>query len=180
MHNLIAATGFLLLIPPSLLAQNNNQPARHLAYVFEGFGSRGMGFYTGFGGEGYLRNEIGLGADVGVVGLGTFAHGNPNKIGVGSADMSYRLFSNRAIAILGPFVSGGYTMFFGQDTGTPEGGNLTHGFNIGGGSSIWETKHYGGRFEIRYYGHGGRILWASYPTVAQFNFIAFRFAMTFR
>ena len=56
----------------------------------------------------------------------------------------------------------------------------TNGFNLGGGADLLSTKHPGLRFDVRYYGHGGRILKNAYPDVAEFSFVAFRVGLTFR
>jgi len=148
-----------------------------------------MGAVAGFGGEYIHRNGLGAGLEVGTAGFNTSTNGNPNWIGTGSADASYHFFANSIDGHAVPFVTGGYTSFFGQDTLVPStapgceyncGGTHTNGYNLGGGVDIFATKHIGMRLDVRYYGHGGRILWASFPSDAQLNFVAFRIALTFR
>ena len=178
MKRLIALVILLLMAPASMLAQNSDHPPRGQGYAFLGYGTRGMGLNTGFGGELYAYKGLGMGIEFGTAGLGTSANGNINWIGLGSADFSYHFFPKKVMGKAAPFVTGGLTMFFGQDTDVTQ--NLTHGYNVGGGVDLFASKHLGARFDVRYYGHGGRILWASYPDLAQLSFTAFRIALTFR
>jgi hypothetical protein len=184
MKAFIAIAAVLLLAPAWASAQNlDPQSSYHqphgLGYIFVGYGSRQMGQTEGFGGEAYLAKGLGVTAEVGTTGRGTKSNGNPNWIGVGSLDFAYHLFLKRTHNQVAPFVTGGYSNFFGQDTDTP-GGNLTNGYNLGGGIDLLAAKHVGMRFDFRYFGHGGRILWASFPTLPQFSFAAFRVGLTFR
>lgn len=191
MKKLIATAALLFVVPMFASAQNADHQPQGLGYVFFGAGSHKMGLTTGFGGEGYVSKGLGGGVEVGTAGLGRSTNGNSNWIGVGSADLSYHLFSKKIQGSAAPFVAGGYTIFFGQDVflqypGPPSSGpvpgrgNFTNGFNVGGGIDIFASKHAGVRFNVRYNAHGGRILWASFPSLAQFSFVAFRIGMTFR
>jgi hypothetical protein len=187
MKKLIATVALLLMVPAWGSAQDTDHQPHGLGYVFLGLGTQGMGFTSGFGGEGYLSKGLGLGAEVGAAGLGASNNRNPNIIGVGSVDLSYHFFPKKIHGKPVPFVEGGYTIFFGQDVellspGCPlfGCGHYQNGFNIGGGIDIFGTKHAGVRFDVRYNGHGGRILWASYPNLAQLSFVAFRIGLTFR
>jgi hypothetical protein len=180
--NKLPATAVLLLMVPALTwAQNADPQPRGLGWAFVGAGSRSMGLTTGFGGEGYVYKGLGIGgADIAVAGIGESNNGNrTNEIGLASRDASYHIFSQKAGGRVAPFGEGGYTAFFGQDTDTP-GGNVTSGYNARGGVDIFAARHYGARFDVRYYGHGGRILFASFPNLAQFNFAAYRVGFTFR
>lgn len=51
---------------------------------------------------------------------------------------------------------------------------------LGGGVDLLARKHFGLRFDVRYYDHGGRILRYIYPKIEQFSFVAFRIGLTFR
>ena len=137
-----------------------------------------MGQTEGFGGEAYA-GPLAIGAEVGTTGLNTTSNGNPNWIGMGSLDFSYHFFLKKTHNQVAPFATGGYTNFFGQDTDTA-GGNYTNGYNVGGGVDLFATKHVGLRFDFRYYGHGGRILWASFPNLDQLSPTVFRIGLTFR
>jgi len=138
---------------------------------------------AGFGGEVYVFKGLGIGAEVGVAGLDI--RGNRNKMtGVGSADLSYHFFPKKIRGNAAPFVAGGYTVFFGHNTHTGTGlwGHkplMTQGFNVGGGIDVFASKHVGVRFDVRYHGHGGRILNYIYPDLDQFSFVAVRVALTF-
>jgi hypothetical protein len=179
MKTLIAMMALLLTLPASLSAQSADQKSQGLGYTFIGGGTHSMGATWGFGGEYLNKTGWGVGAEMATAGWDTSTNGNRNWIGMGSLDFSYHIFTKKNRSGVVPFVEGGYTNFFGQDTDTP-GGNTTNGFNVGGGVDLFASKHVGARFDVRYNGHGGRILWASFPQDSQFNFVAFRFGLTFR
>jgi hypothetical protein len=184
MMRLIAAFALVLLIPPSGCGQNSVHPPHGLGYGFVGLDTSQMGSTAGFGVEGFASKGLGVGLELAAAGLGDSANGNINTIGLGSADVSYHLFTKKAQGRVAPFVAGGYTNFFGQDvrllSGRFSNGNYQNGYNVGGGVDIFEIGPAGARFDVRYYGHGGRILWASFPNLAQLSFTAVRFAITFR
>ena len=196
MKKLIVTVALFLLMPAFVWAQDTDHKPRVLGSVFIGAGSHQMGITTGFGGEGYIYKGLGVGAEIGTAGFTTSTNGNRNIIGVGSADLFYHFFPKNIQRSAAPFVAGGYTLFFGQDveaytgsvgplTGFPPvgarlTGNIAHGFNVGGGVDIFAAKHVGARFDLRYYAHGGHILWASFPNEAQLSFVVFRIGLTFR
>src|SRR5437899_12321362 len=111
---------------------------------------------------------LGLGAEIGYVGQ-DWSFGR-DAIGVGSADMSYHFLPKTNDGKVEPFLVGGYTVFFGQDTGT---GSAANGFNFGGGVNIWLRKRAAMRLEVRDNAHGDRILRGTYPNLAEFTFRAF-------
>jgi hypothetical protein len=190
MKRLFATVAVLLNLHTLTLAQDADRPPRGQGYIFIGAATHQLGASAGFGGEFYSAMGLGGGFEGATVGFNSSANGNSNWIGMGSADVTYHFFRKKIEGHAVPFVSGGYTSFFGQDTLTYPlptsgcayscGGNHTNGFNIGGGADILVAKHAGVRFDLRYYGHGGRILWASFPNDAQLNFVAFRIGLTFR
>ena len=96
MKTLIATTAMLLMAPPAFSsAQDGDHQSRGLGYVFVGAGTHTMGLTTGFGVEGYVYKGLGMGVEVGTAGLGASANGNPNWIGLGSADASYHFFPKK-------------------------------------------------------------------------------------
>jgi hypothetical protein len=181
MKRLVAAATLLAIIPALALAQNADHPPRGLGYVFVGAGSGITTPTVGFGGELHVARGFALGAEVGAIGLG----GDPNeKTGVGSADLSYHFLHKKTRGHAAPFVGGGYTVFFGHNTHTGTGlwGHkplMTQGFNVGGGVDIFAEKLVGVRVDVRYHGHGGRILNYVFPDLDQFSFVAVRVALTF-
>jgi len=188
MKALIATVTLLLAAATFASAQNTAEPSTGhlppgLGYVFVGDATHGMGLAGGFGGELSSSSGLGMGLEVGAVGMTRKgdAYYNSYTTGVGSADALYHYFPKKAKGhIASPFVAGGYTMLFGHNS-DPMGKNvMTNGFNIGGGVDLFATKHAGVRFDVRYYGHGGRILKNAYPDLAQFSFVAFRVGLTFR
>jgi hypothetical protein len=189
MKQFITATLLIVAVPVVVLAQSADPSPRGQAYIFIGAATHQMGATAGFGGEVYSSRGLGVGVEAGTAGFNTSTNGNPNWIGLGSADLSYHFFRKTIERHVAPFITGGYTVFFGQDTCTGLGAclatdkygpNYTNGFNIGAGVDFFATKHAGLRFDVRYYGHGGRILWASFPNDAQLDFIAFRIGLTFK
>jgi opacity protein-like surface antigen len=182
MKIIIALIALLFMGSAVAMAQDTDHPPRGLGYVFVGGGTHSMGLTTGFGGERYVIKGLGLGAELGAAGV----IGDSNKlIGVGSADASYHFFPKKIRGNAAPFLTGGYSNFFGHNTHTGTGfwGHkplMTQGFNLGGGVDLFAKKHLGVRFEVRYYGHGGRILNYTFPNLDQFSFVAFRIGLTFR
>jgi hypothetical protein len=184
MPKLTATATLLFMVAALASAQNADHQPRGVGYVFLGAGTHHMGLTAGFGGEYVDKGGLGIAVEVGTAGLGTSANGNPNWIGLGSANVSYNFFAKKIQGNAAPFVAGGYTIFFGQDVKglgpSPnfKNGNYENGFNVGGGVDLFASKHAGVRFDVRYNAHGGRILWASFPSLAQLSFVAFRIGLT--
>jgi opacity protein-like surface antigen len=177
----VVPTALLFLIPTLVWAQDANHQPGGLGYGFIGGGTHSMFPTAGIGGEGYMPGGLGLGAEVATAGWGTKDNwGDSNITGLGSADLSYHFFPKKIRGNAAPFVTGGYTLFFGHNV-VERGKDLTaNGFNVGGGVDVFATRHIGARFDVRYYGHGGRILRFKYPDLDQFSFSAFRIGVTFR
>jgi opacity protein-like surface antigen len=181
MNRIIVTAILFILLPRFAAAQKPDHPPRGLGYGFVGAGTAGMGLNSGIGGELGIANGFGVGAEVG--GIGLTAQDDNKVTGVGSLDLIYHHFPKKLRGNAAPFLTGGYATFFGHNTHTEFGGGgayHTHGFNLGGGVDLFATSHLGVRLDLRYYGHGGRILNWVYPNVQQFSFVAFRIGMTFR
>ncbi len=172
--SVLAIFAFCAFIPTPAAAQVIYNQPHGLGYIFAGDGTHSMGLNTGFGGERYVFRGLALGAEIGAAGV----LADPNiRMGVGSADGSYHFFFKKLLGNAAPFVTGGYSNFFGHNThvGTGFFGHkplMTEGYNVGGGVDLFAMKHLGVRFEVRYYGHGGRILNYTFPNVDQFSFVA--------
>jgi opacity protein-like surface antigen len=124
---------------------------------------------TGFGGEVLIQKGVGVGIELGYAGDWSFS-GTGSAVGVGSLDATYHFFGNKSRRRVEPFLTGGYSLYYGERTTTQSG------FNLGGGVNFWVIKHVAPRLEIRY--QGGINGFHGY---SQFNhFVAFRFGMTFR
>ena len=91
-------------------------------------------------------------------------------MGVGSVDATYHFFGNKSRRRVEPFLSGGYSLYYGQRT------TFQSGFNVGGGISRWVVKHAAVRLEIR--DQGGINHFDGFSPFT--NFVAFRVGMTFR
>jgi opacity protein-like surface antigen len=127
------------------------------------------GTNTGFGGEVLVHKGVGVGIELGYAGPDWSFDGN-GAVGVGSLDASYHFFGNKSRRRVEPFLTGGYSLYYGQRTTTQSG------FNLGGGVNLWVIKHVAPRLEVRY--QGGINGFHGY---SQFNhYVAFRFGMTFR
>jgi hypothetical protein len=183
-------TALVLLLSGAALAsaqntdeQSTGHQPKGLGYVFVGEATHGMGFTGGFGGELSSSSGLGMGLEVGAAGITRKgdAYYSSYTTGVASADVLYHYFPRKTKSpTASPFIAGGYTMLFGHNS-DPMGKNVkTNGFNIGGGVDLFAAKHAGVRFDVRYYGHGGRILKNAYPDLAEFSFVAFRIGLTFR
>jgi opacity protein-like surface antigen len=182
MKKLVVAASLLALIPAWAVAQSAVHPPGGQGYVFVGGGNHQMTPTVGFGGEAYARNGLGGGIEIGVADLTIPITGDSNTtLGLGSADLSYHFFPKKPENKAAPFVSGGYTLFFGHNAIIHGPSDFTtSGFNLGGGVDVFAARRLGARLEVRYFGHGGRILHYTFPDVDQFNFVAFRIALTFR
>jgi len=125
---------------------------------------------TGFGGEVLFHKGGGVGVELGYAGPDWSFSGKGSAVGVGSLDATYHFFGNWSRRKVEPFLTGGYTLYYGERTTTQSG------YNLGGGLNFWVGKHVAPRLEIRY--QGGINGFHGY---SQFNyFVAFRVGMTFR
>ena len=177
----LCAVALLLVLPALVLGQDTDHRPRGLGYAFIGGGTHSMGLTTGLGGEYVDKSGLGLGAEVAVAGLTTTnKEGGSNMMGVGSADVSYHFLPKNIRSHASPFVAGGYTLFFGHNASLVGKDVTTNGFNVGGGVDFFGAKHLGVRFDVRYHGHGGRILKFTYLNLDEFSFVAFRIGLTFR
>lgn len=129
---------FLAAFAGNLQAQRSN------GYIFFAPGGAtccgytGMTLHAGVGGEGILGKGIGLGAELGA--LGVRENFSDSVIGVFSPNGYYH-FVHRKETTLDPFVTGGYTLVFRNGHA-----NL---FNFGGGVNYWFTSRLGLRMEFR-------------------------------
>jgi hypothetical protein len=173
------ATVMLLLAAAALAsAQDASYPPRGMEYGFVG---AGMGLNAGLGVEVRVVNGFGVGTELG--GIGLAAKDDNKTTGLWSVNPVYHYFPRNPRVKVAPFFAGGLSEFFGHNTHTEFGGGgayHTFGFNVGGGLDVFATRHTGLRLDLRYYGHGGRILNWVYPDVEQFSFVAVRVAVTFR
>jgi len=127
------------------------------------------GTNTGFGGELLGRKGLGVGIELGY-GAPDWSFSGDGAVGVGSVNGSYHFFGGRTRRRVDPFVSGGYSLYFGQRT------TFQSGFNVGGGVNLWFIKHAALRLEIRDQDGINH-----FDGFSQFTrFAAFRFGMTFR
>ncbi len=184
MRKAVAAMALLLAIPGFAPAQETRYPPWYDAYIYFGRDNKQMGQTGGIGGEGSVYRNLGLDLELGMAGFGGPAVLHHHTIGIGSADATYHLFRKSVNERIVPFASAGYSPFFGQVIKLPNGAfeksNVQHGYNVGAGIDIWSKRRVGARFDVRYYAHGGRILYNNFPNLSQLSFMSVRFALTVR
>ncbi len=188
MKKLIAAAGLLVAIPTFASAQNADSHLQGQFYFFAApivsntqyvtlfkppaqftqTTKRG-GNNTGFGGEVLSRNGVGVGVEFAYAGP-DWSYDGGGAVGVGSVDATYHFFGNKSRGRVEPFLTGGYSLYFGQRT------TFQSGFNLGGGINLWLVRHAAVRLEIRNQGGINHFQGFSQFT----DFVAFRFGMTFR
>lgn len=139
MRRIVVAIVFIVLAQGLALGQSADGGK---AWVY-GFGGVGVGtngnsdalIHVGGGGEGYFRNGIGLGAELGYL---TSTGNTGNGIALASVNASYH-FNRSGKAV--PFLTGGASI---AGAGFASGGG-----NFGGGVNYWVSRRFGLRFEVR-------------------------------
>jgi hypothetical protein len=174
MRRLIPQVALLLMVPALTLAQDAGHPYRGQGYVVCGFGVglplRGISStridQIGAGGEGFLYEGLGLGAEVGYASW----RGYGNSAWVVSGDFSYHFGRHARRGRLDPFVLGGASFVGPTEAG---GGRGSPAGNFGGGTNLWIADHAALRFEFRDVAEATQF-WP-YP-----HYLSFRFGVTFR
>jgi len=193
---LIAIIAWFFVMPASASAQDADKPTQVQAYVFiapivsntryvvnpayygvvfhhgdplpaDFYSSRERGgVNAGFGGEIFVHKGLGVGVE--------FGYAAPEwrfsriGVGIGSANASYHFFGKNNRRRIEPYVTGGYSLYFGDRTA------FESGFNLGGGINIWMARHVGLRLEVRDQDH------INYFHSSFTRFVAFRVGVTFR
>jgi len=162
----LTLTAALLLIAPALApAQDANRQSQGQGYLFVGpiltsYRGHSGGLSTGFGGELFVPQWIGVGAEL------AYASSYGANMGMGSIDFSYHPLGKHSRAQA--FATAGPSLYFGQRS-------IKTGFNLGGGVNYWLAKHFAFRFEVRdNFGVGNE----EFLGITHFD--AFRFGLTFK
>lgn len=156
---------FLLAAAPGLLVAQAASERRGQGYVFVAPGAvaddGAVGtLHVGVGGEGLVYKGLGVGAEIGYLGL---TRGLGNGIGVFSANGSYHFRNVTSSGKLVPFVTGGYSLLFR--------GEAINAANFGGGINYWFHDRVGLRLEFRDH----------LPAHADLShYVGFRFGLAFR
>lgn len=159
MKKLIATAALLLVIPTLASAQDGDHTYRVQGYLFVAPTTNDASITTGFGGDAFVYRGLGLGAEL--------AYANhDNGRGAGSADVSYHFLQSAKYKVE-PFVTGGFSLYFGDGLGP--------GFNLGGGVNFWMSKRAALRFEARDHEHGDGPFDNDHH-----RFVAYRIGVTFR
>ncbi|HYR44261.1 MAG TPA: hypothetical protein VER98_14625 [Terriglobia bacterium] len=136
-------------------------------YVFFAPGTSTNVFYKelatihiGGGAEGFIYKGLGAGAEIGPViawsAPGGYAISPPfDRVhGLGSANIAYHFLPRTTDRKLEPFLTAGYSLFFGIGNSLEiPGRGSTHtqsGYNVGGGVNFWLQKKAALRFEVRH------------------------------
>ena len=125
--------------PSAKQTSSNNGYGYGYVFAAPGVASGGTPtFHIGGGGEGILKNGLGIGAEIGYIGpIGELGNG----FGVFSVNGSYHFLKENKSDKVAPLVTGGYTGFFR--------GGYINGVNFGGGINYWFKERVGLRFELR-------------------------------
>jgi opacity protein-like surface antigen len=139
----------------------------------------GAGVHLGVGGEGFFNRFVGVGAEAGYVGG---SRTSKSDAGILSPNFVARFLAKDDKNKVEPFVTGGYTLFYHQETYTWYYPNLgwvpfteskfRNGANLGAGVNLWASERIGVRFEFRDY-----ILLGNYGTI---HFAGGHIGLTFR
>ena len=177
MKRLIATVTLLLMVSTSALAQNADNLSHGQGYVFIGpavgpsilWKETAVGVNAGFGGEVFVYRGLGVGTECGYASPKISFNGD-EAVGSTSFNASYHSYDFRKKDRRGvePFVTGGYSLYWGDRRATQ------NGFNLGGGANIWLAKHAAVRLEIRGQGNVNHF----HDSFAYF--VAFRIGVTFR
>ncbi|MGO9273852.1 MAG: hypothetical protein ACLQOO_27030 [Terriglobia bacterium] len=179
MKKLMATAVLLFIVPAWASAQNTDDHYRGQGYVLFGLGTGtrpcfnapGLDYCfhplfkaVGGGGEGFLYQGLGLGAELGYANWG----GYDNQAWIASGDLSYHL-RRRAARGIDPFVLAGASLIVPTHKG---GGRGDVAPNFGGGANLWLAKHAALRVEFR------DIAAANFWSYDQY--LSFRVGLTFR
>lgn len=150
MRRLILITGIgmgLALIPTQGFGQEVAEP-QLLGYTFLAPGATfysggpvARTFHAGVGGEGVFYKGLGVGAEIGAVGV------NPGGgFGLVSTNVSYRFGNGTFSPTVVPFVTGGYSLRLNKGDGWSPSQHLV---NFGGGVDYWFNPDLALRLEVR-------------------------------
>lgn len=139
---------------PSTLALADS-PIGWQGYLFLAPGTGAIGrfvngranIHVGGGGEALVYKGLGVGGEIGAVtpwsspGGGFICCLSQTTIGLTSTNFSYHVLPGSADRRLEPFVTGGYSLFFGRPHSS--------GYNVGAGLNVWVNKSVAMRVEVR-------------------------------
>ncbi len=151
----------LVLIPGAGYAQSSGE-RRVQGYGFAAPGGAGgtVTMHYGAGFDALAYKGLGLGGEIGYL---MPAESPGDGFGVFSPNVSYHFLTGSKSGKFDPFVTGGYSLFFRDDT--------ANAVNFGGGVNYWIKERIGLRFEIR-----DHVL----PDSDNTHFYGFRVGVTFR
>jgi hypothetical protein len=112
--------------------------------------------HVGGGAEAFIYHGLSLGAEIGpffswtAPGRG-FTPFSDRVHGLGSTNITYHFLSNTTDRKLDPFLTGGYSLFFGNISVVGRGSTSNQsGYNAGGGANFWLLRRAALRLEFRH------------------------------
>jgi hypothetical protein len=140
MRRMIIMILLVVLLPLCVAAQNKDRRGQGYVFVAPGvIGGEVPTLHVGVGGEGLVYKGLGLGGEIGYVGLvGDLGEG----FGVLSPNVSYHFKNATSSGKFVPFVTGGISLLF-------RGSAAAGAVNFGGGMNWWFKDHVGLRLEVR-------------------------------
>ena len=151
----------LLVSLPAIAAAQSNDKGRAYGYLFAGPGVSTNGSDTlvnfGTGAEGFVYKGLAVGAEIG----GFTAAKEFKLLGALSPNVSYHFLKASKSGKVIPFITGGYTLFFGD--------GVANRGNFGGGVNYWFKDTAGLRFEVR-----------DYVIASDSHIVGFRFGLILR
>ncbi len=166
MRSFLSVCTGLFVASVSALAQAPDSTSRWNAYAFLApgtsthFESGRATVHIGGGAERFIYQGLSVGAEVGPVitwtapGRAAFNPFSNDRVhGLFSPNIAYHFVSNTTDRKLDPFLTGGYSLFFGigNDLVVPGRGftNTQSGYNVGGGANFWILRKAAMRLEFR-------------------------------
>jgi hypothetical protein len=140
MNKLIFAILLAVLLPFAASAQTKEWRGQWYVFVAPSTTSEGGALlHIGGGGEGLVYKGLGVGGEIGYIGL---ARGLGGGGGILSPNVSYNFRSASKSGKFVPFVTGGYSAVIGS-------GGVGTAINFGGGMNWWFKDRVGLRLEVR-------------------------------
>jgi hypothetical protein len=139
MSKLIFVILLAVLLPFAAAAQSKERRGQGYVFVAPTSTTEGdFGLHIGGGGEGLVYKGLGVGGEIGYLGL---ADGLSDGICILSTNISYHFTKATKSRKFAPFVTSGHSILFR--------GSALNAVNIGGGANWWFKDRIGLRLELR-------------------------------
>jgi hypothetical protein len=159
MSKLMTVILLAAILPSAVAAQSKEHRGQGYVFIAPTSTSGGTaGLHFGVGGEGLVYKGLGVGGEIGYLGVGRDLS---QRAGIFSPNVSYNFLRSKKVS---PFLTGGYSL-------VASGSGAGNAVNLGGGIHWWFKEHIGLRFEFRDHFPPGE---------PQFHIIGVRFGLAFR